>query len=101
MELESLHTYLRQKKGATEELPFGPDALVFKIMGKMFAPVAWEETALPILLKCHPEHTRVLCAIYKAVQPGYHINKEHWNSIILDDSIPDDEILAMIDDSYN
>ncbi len=100
MKLEALRSYLIEKKGATEEQPFGPDALVYKVMGKMFALIAWEETPLRITLKCGPEHAVVLRRTYEAVQPGYYMSKRHWNTITLDGSIPDDEILEMIDDSY-
>ena len=101
MELESLRTFLFTKKGTTEETPFGPDALVFKVMGKMFALVAWQESPLRITLKCDPDLALTLRHQYKAVQPGYYMNKKHWNTVTLDQTIPDDEILGMIDDSYN
>jgi len=101
MEFDPLRTYLLKKRGATEEQPFGPQALVFKVMGKMFALVAWEETPLRITLKCDPYDAVALRHQYQAVQPGYHMNKKHWNTITLDRSIPNDEILEMIDDSYD
>lgn len=100
MELGTLCTYLIEKKGATEEHPFGPEALVFKVMGKMFALVAWEEVPLRITLKCDPDDALALRDQYKAVQPGYYMNKKHWNTITLDGSIPSDEIWRMIDNSY-
>ena len=100
MKLEPLRTYLLEKKGAAEESPFGPDALVFKVMGKMFGLVAWEEVPLRITLKCDPDDALALREQYEAVQPGYHMSKRHWNTITLDGSIPDDEILGMIDVSY-
>lgn len=100
MELETLRACLLEKKGATEERPFGPEALVFKVMGKMFALVAWEEIPLRITLKCDPDDALALRDQYKAVQPGYYTNKKHWNTITLDGSIPNEEILRMIDDSY-
>ncbi len=101
MELEDIRTYLLKKRGATEELPFGPQALVFKVMGKMFALIAWEETPLRITLKCDPNDALALRYQYQAVQPGYHMNKKHWNTITLDSSIQNDEIWEMIDDSYD
>ena len=100
MKLETLRTCLLEKKGATEGCPFGPEALVFKVMGKMFALVAWEETPLRITLKCDPDDALALRDQYKAVQPGYYTNKRHWNTITLDGSIPEEKILKMIDDSY-
>ena len=100
MELESIRTYLLNKKGVTEETPFGPEALVFKVMGKMFALVAWQEQPLRITLKCEPDLAVTLRTQYKAVQPGYHMNKKHWNTISLDGSIPDEQIFGMMDASY-
>ena len=88
------------KPGAVEEYPFGESPAVFKVGGKMFAlvPVAAEPPT--ISLKCDPEWSDVLRNAYAAVQPGYHLNKRHWNTVTLDGSIPDDEVLEMIDHSY-
>lgn len=101
MDLTNLRTYLLAKKGVTEEMPFGPSALVFKVMGKMYALVGWDENPLRINLKCDPEHALALRAMYDAVIPGYHMNKEHWNTVILNGSLDDEFIQKMIDDSYN
>ena len=100
MELEQLRAYLLAKKGTTEEMPFGPSALVFKIMGKMYALISWQENPLRINLKCDPEHALALRAMYESVIPGYHMNKEHWNTVILDNSIAEKIVYQMIDDSY-
>jgi predicted DNA-binding protein (MmcQ/YjbR family) len=100
MELEKLRQTLLEKKATTEETPFGPQALVYKVLGKMFALVAWEEDPLSISLKCDPDFALALRAQYPAVIPGYHMNKKHWNTITLDGSIPEEQILEMIDDSY-
>ena len=101
MEFEKLRAYLLNKKSAIEDFPFGPEAMVFKVMGKMFALIALDELPLRMNLKCDPDLAMHFRAMYEAVNPGYHMNKRHWNTITLDGSIPDDEILAMIDDSYN
>jgi predicted DNA-binding protein (MmcQ/YjbR family) len=101
MEFESLLNYLLDKPGATQEFPFGPSAMVFKVSGKMFALIAVKETPLRINLKCDPELALHLRAAYDAVQPGYHMNKKHWNTITIDGSIPDEEFLTMVDDSYD
>ena len=101
MNFEILRKYLLDKPGATEEFPFGPSAMVFKVRRKMFALIAVLETPLRINLKCDPELARHLRAAYDAVQPGYHMNKKHWNTITLDGSLPKEEILTMIDDSYD
>ena len=101
MNLEFLRKFLLKKKGTTEETPFGPEALVYKVMGKMYALIAWEENPLHITLKCDPDFALALRAKYPAVTAGYHMNKRHWNTIMLDGSVPEDEILEMIDDSYD
>lgn len=101
MDLKALTTYLLAKKGTTEETPFGPEALVYKVMGKMFALVAWQKDPLTISLKCEPGQALFLRDVYPAVQPGYHLNKAHWNTVTLDGSIPQAELAGMIDDSYD
>lgn len=101
MEFEKLRTYLLNKKGVIEDFPFGPEAMVFKVLGKMFALVALDKSPLRMNLKCDPDLAMHFRAMYKAVNPGYHMNKKHWNTITLDGSIHDGEIFTMIDDSYN
>ena len=101
MRFEALRAYLLKKKGAFEDFPFGPEIMVFKVMGKMFALVPWGESPLRINLKCDPDLALHLREAYKAIKPGYHMSKKHWNTITLDNSMTDEEILAMIDDSYN
>lgn len=100
MKLDTVKAYLLAKSGATEEKPFGPDALVFKVMGKMFALVAWEADPLCINLKCDPDLALTLRSQYPAVLPGYHMNKKHWNTLVLDGTIPQDEVQAMMAHSY-
>jgi predicted DNA-binding protein (MmcQ/YjbR family) len=98
-----LRAYCASKPGAEQDYPFGPDTLVFKVMNKLFAltqhQVAANETA-SVNLKCEPGLAQILRQTYPAVQPGYHMNKKHWNTVILDGTIPDDEICEMIDNSY-
>ena len=101
MEIEKLQSYLLNKKGSFEEFPFGPEVMVYKVLGKMFALVFWGESLLRINLKCDPDLAMHFRAMYKAITPGYHMNKRHWNTITLDGSISDKEIFSMIDDSYN
>ncbi len=95
-----LHTHLTDRPGVTEERPFGPDVAVFKVLGKMFALVP-DDAPLRVSLKCDPDEAMVLREMYTAVQPGYHLNKRHWNTVTCDDSIPEDEICRMVDSSYN
>jgi len=100
-DLPALRAYLLAKPGTTEELPFGPDALVFKVLGKMFALVAWQATPLTISLKCDPNLALLLRGTYAAVRPGYHLNKRHWNTVTLDGEVPEDEMEEIIDASYD
>ncbi len=100
MTLDDLRNRLLAKRDASEETPFGPDVLVYKVRGKIFALVAWKETPLHLSLKCEPLHALALRDQYAAIRPGYHLNKRHWNTATLDASIPDAELNAMIDESY-
>jgi predicted DNA-binding protein (MmcQ/YjbR family) len=98
--LESFRDYCLKKVGAREEFPFGEETLVFKVAGKMFA-LTHVETFASINLKCDPEEATELREQYPSVQPGYHMNKKHWNTIVMDGSIPDRLIKEWIDSSYN
>jgi predicted DNA-binding protein (MmcQ/YjbR family) len=100
MQLETLRTYLLSRPGAVEDHPFGPQPLVVKVGGKIFALVSEDALPLDISLKCEPAHAQFLRDSFAAVRPGYHLNKEHWNTVTLDGSIADDGIRAMIDESY-
>jgi predicted DNA-binding protein (MmcQ/YjbR family) len=100
MEYDSLIAYLDRKPGAKRDMPFGQDALVFKVLDKMFALVAWQKEPLTISLKVDPLDAVILRQQYSAIKPGYHLNKKHWNTVTLDSSIPDKEITWMIDQSY-
>ena len=100
MDIKQLQSYLLAKPATTEETPFGPENLVYKVMGKMYALVPLDATPLTISLKCEPGQALFLRDVYPAVRPGYHMNKMHWNTVTLDGSIPEAEIWGMIDDSY-
>jgi predicted DNA-binding protein (MmcQ/YjbR family) len=95
-----LRDYCLAKPGSAAEFPFGPDAEVFKVVGKMFALVPVTASSLTISLKCDPTLAEMLRQTYSAVRPGYHMNKRHWNTVTVDGSIPIDELLEMIDHSY-
>lgn len=101
MNIEHLRTYCLNKKGATEDLPFGDDVLVFKVMGKLFALTNPERVPLTVNLKCDPARALELRASYEAVQPGYHMNKKHWNTVHIDGTLSDAELRALIDHSYD
>jgi len=100
MDFELLRSYLLSQAGAVEDFPFDSVTLVIKVCGKMFALVGLNDDPLRVNLKCDPGKAEFLRKHYPAVTPGYHMNKRHWNTVILDGSIPDDLILQMIDDSY-
>ncbi len=99
MQIEAFREYCLQKKGVSEELPFDAHTLVFKVMGKIFALTSLEGD-FSINLKCDPEKAQSLRESYPAVQPGYHMNKKHWNTIIIDGSIKDHLLCTWIDESY-
>jgi len=101
MKLETLRAFLYQKPGTTEGFPFGPDVAVFKVMGKMYALFGWSDTPLRLNLKCDPDLAEVLRATYPCVQPGYHMSKRHWNTVILDGSLEEAEVFKMINHSYD
>ena len=100
MDIESFQQYCLSLPETTEEFPFGPDTLVYKVRGKMFA-LANLEIFDSINLKCDPENAIELREQYPAVTPGYHINKKHWNSIAIDHSISDKMLKSWIQDSYD
>ena len=100
MDLETLQKYLLSRHGAVEDHPFGPQPTVLKVGGKIFALLAPDASPLTISLKCDPAHAQFLRDSFAAVRPGYHLNKEHWNTVTLDGSIDDEGIRAMIDESY-
>ena len=100
MDYDSLCTYLERKPGARRDMPFGPDALVFKVLHKMFALIDWQADPLTISLKADPVDVIILRQQYDAVNPARYLHKKYWNSVTLDGSIPDEEVRQMIDDSY-
>ena len=89
------------REGATEEFPFGPQTSVFKVAGKMFALSALRSEPLKVSLKCEPELAEALRDSYAEIQPGYHLNKRHWNTVSLDGSLSDEMVRGMIEDSYD
>ena len=101
MNLESLNQYLLKKKATTSSYPFDETTLVFKVVNKLFALIAEDEIPIRINLKCDPEEAQILRGMHQSIIPGYHMNKEHWNTVILDGSLPDELIYKMIDDSYD
>ncbi|GAA0517809.1 DNA-binding protein [Saccharopolyspora subtropica] len=87
--------------GAREEFPFDDSNSVFKVSGKIFAISRLGATPLRVSLKCEPELAVQLRGAYPAITPGYHLNKRHWNTVVLDGSVPEQLVRDMIEDSYD
>lgn len=100
MNYDSARTYLLSRPEAVEDFPFYPHVAVFKVCCKMFATLVMEQGTARMNLKCDPDEALMLRDIFPAVLPGYHMNKRHWNTLVLDGSIPDGEVERMIDRSY-
>jgi len=100
MNIEAFREYCLQKPGTTEGFPFGEGALVFKVLGKMYALLSLDEGDRANL-KCDPEYALELREHHpEAVLPGYHMNKKHWNTVVLNHSLSTDKIQSLIDHSY-
>ena len=100
MNLENFREYCLAKPSVTESTPFGEDVLVFKVADKIFALASLEEVPATANLKCDPDWALELRDRYEDVQPGYHMNKKHWNTVTLASEIPVKELRKMIDHSY-
>lgn len=100
MDTEHIRAYLLSKPGAVEDFPFGPEPLVVKVGGKMFALLTLRDAPARVSLKCDPYHAQLLREEYEAVQPGYHLDKRHWITVTLDGSLPEAEIRGLVDQSY-
>ena len=100
MTLESFRDYCLAKKGVTESMPFGEETLVFKVMDKIFALTSFDSQPLSFNVKCNPEKAIELREQFTCVQPGYHMNKKHWNTVIADGSATDNQLQEWIDHSY-
>ncbi len=100
MDLESIRKYCLEKKSTKESFPFGNTTLVFKVSGKIFLLMSLDSIPLQFNLKCDPEKAEELREAYSSVIPAFHMNKKHWNTIILDGQVNAKQIREMIDDSY-
>lgn len=101
MDLPDVIAHILSKPGAEETTPFGPDTLVYKVGGKMFALTSPDEFPARLNLKCDPERALALRDEYESIIPGYHMNKRHWNTLILDGGVPSKLIRELIDRSYD
>jgi predicted DNA-binding protein (MmcQ/YjbR family) len=98
--LEVIKEYCLAKPGSSAGYPFGEGTLVFKVLDRMYALCSEDERPLRINLKCDPDDALALRAQYSAIIPGYHMNKKHWNSLIMDGSLQDSLVFELIDHSY-
>ena len=101
MDIESLREYCLSKPGVKEELPFRPDTLVYKVTGKIFLLTGLDNEQLSFNVKCDPDFAIELREQYDCVQPGYHMNKKHWNTITVDGSVSGKQLKEWIDHSYD
>lgn len=103
MNIQQLYEFCLSKKGVTEHFPFDEDTLVFKVGGKMFCLTSlqkWEINEPSLNLKCDPNEAEELRAEYEAIQPGYHMNKKHWNTVNFHSDVNDKMMCDLINTSY-
>ncbi len=100
MDIEQLRDYCLSKTGVEETLPFGPDTLVYKVGGKVFMLLGLDKDGLRFNVKCDPDKAIELREFFFYVLPGYHMNKKHWNTIVVDSSASIKQLKEWIDDSY-
>lgn len=100
MNIEEFRDYCLNKPHVTEEFPFGPETLVFKVAGKMFALTGLDSPEFTVNLKCSPGHAVELRDLYPEITPGYHMNKKHWNTVSLQGSLNEKMLRDLIDHSY-
>lgn len=101
MNIENITNYCLSKKGAIEDFPFDEETLVIKVGGKMFVLIPLEKIPLQINLKCDPEKAIELREQYEYVQPGWHMSKKYWNTVIVDGNIRWSDLKKWIDHSYD
>lgn len=100
MDIETLREYCLSKPDVEEVLPFGPNTLVYKVNGKIFLITGLNEETLSFNVKCDPDLAIELREQFDCIQPGYHMNKKHWNTIIVDGSVSIKQLKEWIDHSY-
>lgn len=101
MHIEDFRSYCLSKAFVTEEFPFGPETLVYKVKGKIFAITGLDEASLKVNLKCEPEKALFLREMHTEVQPGYHMNKKHWNTVEFEGNLATKFLKELIDHSYD
>ena len=101
MNIEELRNYCLSKKGVEETLPFGPETLVYKVMGKAFLLTGFEYNPIQFNVKCDPEKAIALREQFDCILPGYHMNKKHWNTVVADGTLSLKQLKEHIDHSYD
>ncbi|EOZ93503.1 hypothetical protein A33Q_3762 [Indibacter alkaliphilus LW1] len=100
MDIEFFRDYCLSKKGVVEDTPFDENTLCFKVGGKIFAIIDIELFE-SVNLKCDPEWASELREQYSGIEPGYHMNKKHWNTVSFNGGVPDSFVLELVDHSYD
>ncbi len=102
MDIEAFRKFCLALPGVEETFPFGPDTLVYKVMGKVFAITGLEEVDFQVNLKCDPEYALELREEHPdLIIPGWHMNKKHWNTVYFESGLPNTLLQTLIKDSYN
>lgn len=100
MNIEEFRDFCIRKPYVTEEFPFGPETLVFKVAGKMFALTGLDEINFKVNLKCNPDYAEQLRESHSEVQPGYHMSKKHWNTVDFEGTLSEEFLIELIELSY-
>jgi len=100
MNIEEFREFCLNKHQVTEEFPFGPETLVFKVAGKIFALTGLDNSTFTVNLKCDPTYAEELRENFPEVRPGYHMNKKHWNTVQFDGALPENLLVELINHSY-
>lgn len=101
MDIENFRAYCMDKKGVTEDFPFDEEVLAFKVMGKIFALTNLSNEEFKVNLKCDPEYALELREQYEEVQPGFHMNKKHWNTVEFEEGLETELLKTLINHSYD
>ena len=98
--MDILRDYMLGMPHTMDDFPFGPDAMVFRVAGKIFGIMPWEENPISISLKCDPERAVQLREQHPGITGAYHLNKTHWNGVRMDDSVSLELVKELMDHSY-
>ena len=101
MNIEEIRNYCLAKSGVSESFPFDENTLVFKVGNKIFLMTGLDHFPLKINLKCNPDKAIILRENHPQITPGFHMNKKHWNTIIIDGTMRDEILIEMINESYD